>query len=357
MKIAPFCPTLPKNPSLQFFKNLRDQPPSKIGWKGFKTQKRPSLVVYHIQTPLDSYHGIIALTSREDFANLHVLPHEKTLVKREKATLARLQKNRGMYKPILVTYPQHDEINEQSRLFAIENEPDFVYEDPLSKSRHVLWLVKEGSLIKSFKHLFRSVPFCYLADGHHRAKSMLRWPSSKQRPQHILTAYFDLDEVRVSPYNRLILNGLRKVRDLEQALSRYVKILDRGRTPPRQKGTFLVVTNHATWLCAWRKSVLNQAIKSNPHLLDTYLLNEYVLKKVLGLKKIRSNKSIEYIEGQGGVTRMSQKVAESQDHLGFCLYPILEEDFVGCSHGSLMLPPKSTWFRPRLTGGLICQRF
>ena len=357
MNIAPYCPTLPIRPSTSFLQNLRKTPGRKLGWKGFKTYNSPAIAIYHIQTPLDSYHGIITLTSVDDFLTSKVLPHEKTLVKREKSTLHRLQQNQGMYKPILLTYHPNEDIDRRSRLFTIDHPPDFIYSDAHQQSRHLMWLVKDPLEQKIFQKLFKSIPYCYLADGHHRAKSIMRWQGDENAPKHILTAYFDLDEVRVSPYNRVILKGLRANSNFEKRIKKYVKILHHRSEPPQQKGTLLIVMNHKTLYCRWRKSVLKKAAENHPALLDTFLLNEFLLKKALGLKKIRSNRDIAYIEGQGGVGKVLQKVQEHSDHIGFCLFPILEKDFVACSKASLMLPPKSTWFRPRLPGGLICQRF
>ena len=180
MQIRPFIASLPKNPSPQFFKTVRKLDSSRINWQDFHTTSTESFIIYHLQTPLHTFRGIVALTAIDDFANFRVLPHEKTLLKKEVRTLARLRRNKGMYKPILLTYQPNDSVSELCMLTAIDSDPDYIYEDDTAQSRHLMWLVKDAKTQKILQQEFQKIDRCYLADGHHRAKSLLRWRKKKK---------------------------------------------------------------------------------------------------------------------------------------------------------------------------------
>ncbi len=197
----------------------------------------------------------------------------------------------------------------------------------------------------------------YLADGHHRAKSLLSWSKKRGAPSHVLTAYFNFDEVHVSPYNRVVLNGLKLAPDAIVQINQFAIEVDQSNLPPAAKHEFLAIYRGQSKRYRWKTKTLQKAARKNPQLLDSYLINRFVLKRIFGLKKIRENNQIVYMEGLGGTANVVKKVMEHDNNVGFCLFPISEQDFVNSSQSFKMLPAKSTWFQPRLPSGLIIQRF
>ena len=357
MHILPFKPFLPRHPKHKLFKQIRSLSKDQLTKKTFHHISKPALVLYHIQTPLRTFRGLVCLTALEDLKTGKIAPHEKTLAHREKLTLQGLMEKKGMYKPVLITYPRSASVDQSMRLVAIENDADYIYLDKSASIRHVIWIITDKQLIQKLQQQFMFVEHSFLADGHHRANGMLRWYEDKTGPQEILTAYFDFEQVTVSPYHRIVKQGKILQPDFDKRVNELAFEVKNGNPIPTQKHEFLMMTNDRSQKFKWKDSTLQKAARKGIELLDADILNEFVLRKIFGIKKVTKSDQIIYVEGDGGIGKVQRSVATDKSNVGFCLFPISEQDFVNASLASKTLPPKSTWFQPRLTSGLIMHKF
>ncbi len=304
-----------------------------------------------------SYTGFVSRTAISDLLEDKILPHEATLQHKESKTMHRIIDNQLIQKPILMVYRSHPMIKNILEQWMLDHEPWSTFQEKPTGTRHLIWKIGDPAVIDLLVKAASTVRRAYLADGHHRAAAMRKWQSDAHAHQYVFSAYFDFDQVDILAYHRLVKTGLEMVPKFLTRISRYAKRLNTPFLSAPTKYHFLVITADGIQHYKWRKTALKYAHEKLPISIDSYLLNFFVMKKIFGFSDIRSNDDIQYIEGRHSILSLRNTVLEQPGSVGFYLAPINKRDFRTCAKSQIMLPPKSTWFQPRLPTGLVTYSF
>jgi uncharacterized protein (DUF1015 family) len=323
----------------------------------YKQFSQRALYIYQIETSARKHTGLIALDEIEEFFAGKMKKHEKTLDAGARQHLDLLLTWNAILKPILLTYRPVPEVQAFLEQVTRRNAPLFSARFVKNGQTHRIWTVADAETIAHIQALFSThVHSTYIADGHHRTATiaLLHDQYSAQYPEfdfdNLHCAFFSGDQLDIMDYNRVI-TGVET--DPLQLLSKVFDItpLDALRKPA---GKFEVCcyTGGASYALRWKQEILD-AYPSDTVLLDAALLNERVLRDLFRIENAETAPRILYVEGRKGLEGIVKSTESGPDRIGFALYPVAFEDMMGLADRGESLPPKSTYFEPRLKSGLL----
>lgn len=318
----------------------------------------PSLYVYRLGMGNHTQTGIAACCSIDEYDSDIVRKHERTRKDKEDDRTRHMLTLRAQTGPVFLTYRGRDDINDLV-IRGQQEEPlcDFTAPDGVS---HMIWRVTPTDRDRLIE-AFNSVPLVYIADGHHRAASASRARAElRTNPDHdgeeeynfFLTVLFPADQLQILPYNRVVkdLNGMSPNQFLE-ALSRKFDIAEAVSPSPRQKSEISMYLGGR-----WHSLTLPSGT-TNPidpiSSLDVSVLQERVLDPLLGITDVRTDKRIDFVGGIRGTAALEEMVNEGRAAVAFALYPVTVDDLMAIADAKEIMPPKSTWFEPKLRDGLL----
>jgi len=362
MNLIPFQAILPKmaliTSSEAFFGTVKHQYPEYVKSGFFQKDAQESIYIYHIKTPLGSYTGIVTCTSVDDFLNGKVLKHEHTLAAKEQQMMHVFLQNRAMVKPILLGYKGVPKLQQWMEAYMKKYKPMQVVDFDETNECHKVWGVAEGSAVEYLRGVFaKNIKQSYIADGHHRCSTAIALSQTKEHPLvregmlGILTVYISFEQLRIYDYNRC-LEVLREVSAVEimVRLSQYCTIKPLSKIQkPKKKHTFTVIVDGQCYKLKWKSKYL----KSKATLLDADLLNQYLINGICNIKDVREDHRITYVDGVSGVPGMLAEVSKSKYRLGVFLYPVAADELQAVADRGETMPPKSTWFEPRIKNGML----
>lgn len=307
-----------------------------------------------------SQTGIAATFSVDDYDNNVILKHEKTRKEKEDDRTNHILKTSAQTGPVFLTYRDVDSINELVEKIKMEVAPiyDFIAKDGV---QHRIWIVPElyNDLIVNE---IKKVDKIYIADGHHRAASASRVRAIKreQNPQHkgveeynfFLAVLFPASQLKILPYNRIIysLNEMKESEFLEKVrMNFHVNEVDFS--VPQERKTICMYLNKK-----WYALRPNENVKEGETYgenLDVSILQNYLLKPILGIDDPRTSKNIDFVGGIRGTGELEMLVNSKKAAVAFSMYPVSVDDLMTISDAGEIMPPKSTWFEPKLRDGLL----
>ena len=317
----------------------------------------PCLYVYRLQMGDHAQSGIAACCSVDEYDNDVIRKHERTRKDKEDDRTRHIVTLRAQTGPVFLTYRGLDEINKiVSHTEASEPLYDFEAADGV---KHTIWRMTEAATGNVSK-AFNSVPLLYIADGHHRAASASRARAAlkAENPNHtgneeynfFLTVLFPADQLQILPYNRTVkdLNGLTEGQFLD-ALQKEFVVVEPGYHTPANKGEICMYIG-SRWLTLKPENPdTDDPIGS----LDVSILQERVLDPLLGIVDIRTDKRVDFVGGIRGTAALEQAVNDGHAAVAFSLYPVSIDELIKVSDENEIMPPKSTWFEPKLRDGLL----
>lgn len=327
----------------------------------YKKVPERAVFIYQIQSVTGEHTGLVALNEVEDFFDGKVKKHEATLSEREKQQMNLFLRWDAILKPVLLTYPTVPSIRAWLNGFVQKSKPLFVAKFKQGRVQHRVWPVTDEHAIAELQTLFaQHVKSTYIADGHHRTTTMaMLHEQREQYPDydfdHLFCAFFATDQLDILDYNRAVeipktittaqfVAYISKVFDIE--------VLDAARHPTAKHE--LVMCLRKEWYSLrWRPKILRDRGEQND-LLDASLLNELVLENILGIHDVRSDARVTYIDGSKGMEGL-RKAATGRNRVGFALFPVHFADMMFLADAGEILPPKSTYFEPRLKSGMLVQ--
>jgi len=369
MIIRPFQAVFPDldyvTSSDSFLKGIKEEYPEYRRSGLFRKEDREGLYVYRIRYRDHAFTGLVALADVRDYMEGRIKRHEHTLADKEQIHLNLLLRNRAVVKPVLLT---HTAIPALSALLAEQTarrEPDFTMEFEEGRLAHSWWRVDDPAFVAEATRLFaREVGESYIADGHHRSSAVsLVFDRRHSHPElaacdGLLAAFFAADQVEILDFNRIVDVFAEISPTLFMArLSHLMEI--REATEPVKPGKHheLTMYIHREWYhLRWRPEVLER-YRGQSVLLDVQLFNDEILKGLLGVEDIRTDSRITYFPGVYGLDAFRHAVNEKEIRVGFCLYPVTLHEMMILSDEGGVLPPKSTWFQPRMKNGIIIHEF
>ncbi len=343
-----------------FFSTVKEDYPEYKKSGFFQKASQEAFYLYQIITPVRSFTGMIVCSDIRDYINGKIKKHENTLAAKEQQQLNLLVSRKAMVKPVLLTYPDVKSISKIINNYINKNPSFFSCEMPDTKEKHVVWEVSDGQLIQKLQQLFADeVSSAYIADGHHRCSSSALFyqrtrKKKKVRCDQLLSVYFPISELEIHDYNRVVeaLEDCSPTLFMAQ-LSRLFQItpLDKP-AKPQVKNELTFCINREWYRLQWKTSVLKEYFKKKV-LLDAFMLDEKVMRDILGIEDIRIDKRMAYVEGPKGLDGIRRLMNKNNNYVAFCLYPIDIKDVIKISDAKMTMPPKSTWFEPRIKNGMI----
>lgn len=329
----------------------------------YVTDPEENYYIYELTMEGRSQTGIVACCSIDDYVDGVVKKHENTREDKELDRIRHVDTTDAHTGPIFLAYRQNealkalvDQVKEDDALY------DFVSEDGI---RHRVWIVDARDLVKVAEDAFDRVPATYIADGHHRAASAVKVGlkrreenpdyTGKEPFNYFLSVLFSDEELKILPYNRVVkdLKGMDKAGFLA-AVSEYFEVKEQGTEAygPREKGTFGMFLGD-TW---YSLKVKPEFVNSDPVKgLDVSILQDCLLEPVLGIGDPRTDERIDFIGGIRGLGELERRVREDMT-VAFSMYPTSIEELLAVADAGLLMPPKSTWFEPKLRSGLFIHR-
>jgi uncharacterized protein (DUF1015 family) len=319
----------------------------------------PDSTVYIYRQEMDgrSQTGVVATVHVDDYENNVIRKHEKTRKDKEDDRTRHVLTLDANAEPVFLAYRPSAAINADVAA-AVKPAPiyDFVADDGV---RHIVWKVSDPSPL--LRH-FADVPLAYVADGHHRSASAWRAGQERRKanPKHsgneeynwFLAVLFPSDDLAILPYNRVVrsLNGLAP--DAFRAKLAQLGRLERVKDPrPSRPGSFAFFLEGAWWLLTMDPAGIDHGDPIGS--LDVSLLQDRVLGPILGITDPRTDKRIDFVGGIRGTAELERRVASGEMALGISMYPTTMDQLLAVSDAGEIMPPKSTWFEPKLRSGLF----
>ncbi|HSE31770.1 MAG TPA: DUF1015 family protein [Pyrinomonadaceae bacterium] len=317
----------------------------------------PSLYLYRLVMGNHSQTGLVAVSSIDEYDRDIIRKHERTRRDKEDDRTRHMVMLRAQTGPVFLTYRRRPEIDE---LVATETtrDPlfDFTSDDGV---KHTVWRVVDPT---PFVEEFARVPLTYIADGHHRAASASRARAElkeqsfahtgKENYNFFLTVIFPDSQLQILAYNRVVkdLNGLSKQEFLEQ-IRRQFDVSENASPEPPARGHWSVYLDGKWYgLQLSPQATLPSGTVGS---LDVSVLQDRLLATILGIKDVRTDKRIDFVGGLRGTKELERLVNEGKAAVAFSLFPTTVEQLLMVSDANEIMPPKSTWFEPKLRDGLL----
>ncbi|HHB12510.1 MAG TPA: DUF1015 domain-containing protein [Chromatiales bacterium] len=321
----------------------------------------PWLYVYRLEMDGHVQTGIVAVASVQAYDRNRIRKHEFTRPVKEDDRVRQIEAVNAQTGPVLLAYPDHSEVDAMLAAWTRAHQPavDVVAADGV---RHSLWVVDDPEVIDRLVQAFESMPALYIADGHHRSAAASRVaarrrgsgpPDPDASTEYFLAVIFPAHQMRILDYNRVVrdLNGLTPQAFLERVQERFSVEPASGPVHPQSPGEF------GMYLAGrWYRLRLDPSrIPQNDPVarLDVSLLQDNLIGPILGIQDPRTDERIDFVGGIRGLAELERRVDSGEMAVGFSLYPTRMEDLMAVAEAGRVMPPKSTWFEPKLADGLV----
>jgi uncharacterized protein (DUF1015 family) len=309
-------------------------------------------------------YGIAGCASIEDYLNGVIKKHELTRPDKEQDRMIHVRANNANIEPVFFTYSPVKEIDAIVRKIVRKQKPeyDFVAEDGFG---HHFWVIRDTETNARIEKLFaEKVPCTYVADGHHRtaAAALVGKEKKENNPNHkgteeynyFLAVHFPADQLKIIDYNRTIkdLNGLT-AKELLVKLETGFEIREKGSKiyKPRRLHDFSMYLDGKWYSLRARKGTYDD--KNPIGVLDVTILTSQVLSPILDIQDLRRSKRIDFIGGIRGLGELKKQVDSGEMKVAFALYPVSMPQLITIADSGNIMPPKTTWFEPKLRSGLV----
>lgn len=327
-------------------------------------ENEPALYIYKLVMEGREQIGIAATFSVDDYDADVIMKHEKTRKEKEDDRTKHIITTEAQTGPVFLTYKGVDKVNSIVESTMKNTEPlyDFTLADGVT---HTVWIIAPKDA-KTITSEIGKVEKLYIADGHHRAASASRTRKVKKdaNPNHkgdeeynyFIAVLFPAEQLKILPYNRVLLdlNGRTEEQLLEE-ISEKFEITKTEIKKPVQPKSFCMYIKNEWYMLKTRDSVLASASLSASiaDQLDVSILQDFLLKPIFGIDDPRTNKRIDFVGGIRGTKELEKIVNEGKASVAFSLYPVSVYDLMKISDAGEIMPPKSTWFEPKLRDGLL----
>ena len=320
-------------------------------------EAEPSLYLYRLIMGDHEQVGIVACCSIDEYDSNTIRKHERTRRDKEDDRTRHMVMLRAQTGPVFLTYRRSADIDEQVSA-ALTSAPlfDITAEDGI---RHTIWRLAETDALVS---IFDAVPLLYIADGHHRAASASRaraelrdqsfTHTGQEDYNYFLTVIFPDSQLQILAYNRAVrdLNGLSQ-EDFLTLIRRQFTISENAKPAPEKRGQWSMYLDGKWYgLQLSPETTLPDGVVQS---LDVSILQDRLLDPVLGIKDIRTDKRIDFVGGLRGTKELERLVNEGKAAVAFSLHPTTVDELLMVSDANQIMPPKSTWFEPKLRDGLL----
>ena len=344
--------------AVENFKKFQDK-----GW--LKQDDKEMYYVYAQTMNSRTQYGLVVCACVDDYLNGVIKKHELTRKDKEEDRMIHVRINNANIEPVFFAYPDNKALN-TIVLETIKKTPeyDFVATDGFG---HQFWLIDNDATINQITEIFAGIPYLYIADGHHRtaAAALVGSEKAKQNPNHtgkeeynyFLAVCFPDSQLKIMDYNRVVkdLNGLTSAGFLEALASDFI-IEDKGTDiyHPVCLHNFSLYIEGRWYSLTAKQGTYND---NDPiGVLDVTISSDLILDKLLGMKDLRTDKRIDFVGGLRGLEELKRRVDNGEMKAALALYPVSMKQLIDIADTDNIMPPKTTWFEPKLRSGLVIHK-
>ena len=331
--------------------------------KGWLAQDKEEKYYVYAQT-MDgrTQYGLVVAAWVEDYMEGRIKKHELTRRDKEEDRMKHVRVNNANIEPVFFAYPHRSDLDAiVARVTSKEPEYDFVSD--LDGFRHTFWVIDDAAIIATITRIVGGIPAMYIADGHHRSAAAALVGNEKklQNPNHtgneeynyFLAVCFPDNQLHVMDYNRVVrdLNGMTPAEFLHKLEENFI-VEDKGTAiyRPEALHTFALYVG-GRW---YKLTAKPDTYTDDPiGVLDVTVSSNLILDKLLGIKDLRSDKRIDFVGGIRGLKELQDRVDSGEMAMALALYPVTMQQIIDIADSGNIMPPKTTWFEPKLRSGLI----
>ena len=324
-------------------------------------ENKPCYYIYQLIMPGKSDRqernqtGLVCLSSIDDYNTGVIKKHELTRPEKETDRINHMRTIKAQTGNVFMAYRDVMELNAIINGYKATNKP--VYEfTAADQVQHKVWVIDRDIIINSITELFKTkVPATYIADGHHRAASAAKVSQlspGNQEARYFLTTIFPASQLAIDDYNRVVkdLDGFSPAKFISRLQDDFFITLSPEPVRPSQPHEFGMFLEGQWYILVARKGTYTE----DPiGILDVTVLSKNILEKLLDIKDQRTDKRIDFIGGIRGLKELERRVKEGEMKVAFSLYPVSIEQLFSIADSGKTMPPKSTWFEPKLRDGLL----
>ncbi len=310
-------------------------------------------------------YGFVVAAWVDDYMEGRIKKHELTRRDKEEDRMKHVRVNNANIEPVFFAFPDNEALENIIRT-VIKNEPeyDFVAPDGFG---HTLWVIEEPEMIKTITEEFEKIPNLYIADGHHRsaAAALVGAEKAKNNPNHkgdeeynyFLAVAFPASHLKIIDYNRVVrdLNGLTEEEFLDKIRENFI-VEEKGEDiyTPSALHNFSLYLGGKWYSLTAKEGTYDD--KDPIGVLDVTVSSDKILRDILGITDLRSDKRIDFVGGIRGLGELKRRVDSGEMKMALALYPVTMDQLINIADTGNIMPPKTTWFEPKLRSGLVIHK-
>ena len=311
-------------------------------------------------------YGLVVCAYVDDYMTGKIKKHELTRRDKEEDRMKHVRVNNANIEPVFFAYPDNKDVDAIVAKYT-KGSPEYDYTAELDGFRHTFWIIDDDADIQRITELFAAMPAMYIADGHHRsaAAALVGAEKAKQNPNHrgdeeynfFMAVCFPANQLTIIDYNRVVkdLNGLSDEEFLKKLSEDF--IVEKKGTEifkPSRLHEFSLYLGGNWYSLVAKPGTYND---NDPiGVLDVTISSNLILDKILGIKDLRSDKRIDFVGGIRGLGELKKRVDSGEMKVALALYPVSMKQLIDIADTGNIMPPKTTWFEPKLRSGLVIHK-
>lgn len=326
-----------------------------------KKDTQASFYIYRVIHGSKAFTGLIAAASIDDYLNNNILKHENTLTEKQDELAQHISYFNGLGNPVLLTYPDNMIIDDILEKYIRQHKPEYNFIS-IDQLKHNLWVVTEAEDLLAIEQAFNAMTYLYIADGHHRTAGCAAFSLQERAKNDDAGAFHNYFPVCLIPFSKLhIYEYHRLIKDeqlvdanLISELKKYFEVIPSGNLPvqPLNKKEFGVYFNKHAYLIKL-KPEFEQKLNGTLENLDVNIVEEFILKKIFGIKDSKTDKRLGFLDGSKGILNLKNSVDKEENSIAITLFPSSIDEVKKVAEEGLIMPPKSTWIEPKIRTGLV----
>ncbi len=342
------------------FKKFQDK-----GW--LVQDEKPAYYIYAQTMNGKTQYGLVVGAFVDDYLNGTIKKHELTRKDKEEDRMKHVRVNDANIEPVFFAYPDNKVLDELINKYVKNNAPEYDFIAPIDGFGHQFWVISDANDIDIITKEFAKMPALYIADGHHRsaAAALVGAEKANNNPNHkgdeeynyFMAVCFQASQLTILDYNRVVkdLNGLTSAQFLEKLEKNFdVQKMGKEMYRPTALHNFSLYLDGEWYSLTAKKGTYNDADPIG--VLDVDISSRLILDEILGIKDLRTDKRIDFVGGIRGLNELKERVDSGEMKMALALYPVSMQQIMDIADSGKIMPPKATWFEPKLRSGLVIHK-
>ena len=342
------------------FKKFQDK-----GW--LVQDEKPAYYIYAQTMNGKTQYGLVVGAFVDDYLNGTIKKHELTRKDKEEDRMKHVRVNDANIEPVFFAYPDNKVLDELINKYVKNSAPEYDFIAPIDGFGHQFWVIADANDIDVVTKEFAKTPALYIADGHHRsaAAALVGAEKAKNNPNHkgdeeynyFMAVCFQASQLTILDYNRVVkdLNGLTSAQFLEKVAQNFdVQKMGKEMYHPTGLHNFSLYLDGEWYSLTAKRGTYNDADPIG--VLDVDISSRLILDEVLGIKDLRTDKRIDFVGGIRGLNELKERVDSGEMKMALALYPVSMKQIMDIADSGKIMPPKATWFEPKLRSGLVIHK-